>query len=374
MKAAPNPPPGDRGRIAPLAVLPVFFALRGRPVLVAGGCDAAAWKAELLAAAGASVLVETGAPGPAMRGLIARLPAGTVTLRGRSWGPASFAGMALAVGAFAGEAEARAFRHAAQAAGIPVNVVDRPAFCDFSFGGIVNRSPLVIGIATDGAAPAFGQQIRARIEALLPASLAAWAMAARNFRPKVAARGLSGAACRGLWSRFAAMALDKAGPPDLAGLDTLLAGDMDRRAGARQVILVGAGPGVPDLLTLKAVRTLLGADVIAHDGRVPECLEVARREARRLDLGGMKAEAIAALLARLARRDAAVVFLVQGDPHANPLAAAVSARLAAMSLSPAIVAGIPLPGDGAKHAGLRENGGSVRHCGLPPRVAAAPFS
>ena len=60
------------------------------------------------------------------------------------------------------------FAAAARAAGVPVNVIDKPAFCDFSFGAIVNRSPLVIGISTDGAAPVFAQAIRAKLEALLP--------------------------------------------------------------------------------------------------------------------------------------------------------------------------------------------------------------
>ena len=65
---------------------------------------------------------------------------------------------------------------------MPVNVIDKPAFCDFSFGAIVNRSPLVIGISTDGAAPVFGQAIRAKLEALIPRGFARWAEAARQWR------------------------------------------------------------------------------------------------------------------------------------------------------------------------------------------------
>ena len=83
------------------------------------------------------------------------------------------------------------FAAAARAAGVPVNVIDRPAFCDFSFGAIVNRSPLVIGISTDGASPVFGQAIRAKIEALIPRGFARWADAARNWRPRVQALALS---------------------------------------------------------------------------------------------------------------------------------------------------------------------------------------
>ena len=66
----------------------------------------------------------------------------------------------------------REFAAAARAAGVPVNVIDKPAFCDFAFGAIVNRSPLVIGISTDGAAPVFAQAIRAKLEALMPKGFA----------------------------------------------------------------------------------------------------------------------------------------------------------------------------------------------------------
>ena len=66
--------------------------------------------------------------------------------------------------------------------GVPVNVIDKPKFCDFAFGAIVNRSPLVIGISTDGAAPVFGQAIRAKLEAMLPQGFSGWADAARRWR------------------------------------------------------------------------------------------------------------------------------------------------------------------------------------------------
>ena len=91
-------------------------------------------------------------------------------------------GAAVAVGAFEDDASAAAFAAAARAAGVPVNVIDKPAFCDFSFGAIVNRSPLVIGISTDGAAPVFAQAIRAKLEALLPQGFAGWAAAAGRWR------------------------------------------------------------------------------------------------------------------------------------------------------------------------------------------------
>ena len=177
-------------RIGALSRLPAFFALEGKRAVVAGSSRPAAWKAELLSAAGAHIDVFAPVPDEEMRALAAAPPAGAVVVHARHWIPTDFAGAAIAVGDCADDAEAAQFAAAARAAGVPVNVIDRPAFCDFAFGAIVNRSPLVIGISTDGAAPVFGQAIRAKIEALIPKGFARWAAAAaRAWRPRVAGAG-----------------------------------------------------------------------------------------------------------------------------------------------------------------------------------------
>ena len=103
--------------------------------------------------------------------------------------------------------DAARFAAAARSAGVPVNVIDKPAFCDFSFGSIVNRSPLVIGISTDGAAPVFAQAIRAKLEALIPLGFARWADAAKRWREAVKSSGLPFAARRRFWQLFTAKAL-----------------------------------------------------------------------------------------------------------------------------------------------------------------------
>src|SRR5580692_3332060 len=131
-------------RIGALSRLPVFFALEGKRTVVAGGSPAATWKAELLSAAGATVDVFAAAPSEEMLALAAAPPRGVVILRDRNWMPDDFAGTAIAVADCADDEEAARFAAAARAAGVPVNIIDRPAFCDFSFGAIVNRSPLVI--------------------------------------------------------------------------------------------------------------------------------------------------------------------------------------------------------------------------------------
>ena len=137
-------------------------------------------------------------------------PGGTIVLHLRAWTDDDFAGAAIAVGAFAHDDEAARFAAAARAAGVPVNVIDKPAFCDFSFGSIVNRSPLVIGISTDGAAPVFAQAIRAKLEAMIPFGFARWAEAARRWREAIKSSGLPFAARRQFWQMFTATALRRA--------------------------------------------------------------------------------------------------------------------------------------------------------------------
>ena len=125
--------------MAPLARLPVFLALDGKRALVAGGSAAAAWKAELLSAAGAQVDVYANSFSEELQALAGDPPRGPVVLTMRRWSAADLNGANIATGAFEIVADAEAFARAARIAGVPVNVIDRPAFCDFSFGAIVNR-------------------------------------------------------------------------------------------------------------------------------------------------------------------------------------------------------------------------------------------
>src|SRR5438552_13986301 len=190
---ANTPPPSEMepARMSPLARLPLFFALEGRRAVVAGGTPAAAWKAELLSAAGAEVEVYASEPCAELLALAAAPPRGTIFIHRRAWHVDDIRGAAVAIGACDNDEDAARFAAAARAAGVPVNVIDKPTFCDFAFGAIVNRSPLVIGVSTDGAAPVFGQAIRAKLEALIPFGFSRWAEAARRWRKNMQSSGLS---------------------------------------------------------------------------------------------------------------------------------------------------------------------------------------
>lgn len=313
-----SPPNEAPARMEPLAKLPVFWALEGRRVVVAGGSDAAAWKAELLAACGARVDLYAEAPGEVCLALMSRPsehPAAQFVLHRRRWEPVDLDAATLAIADCDDAVEARHFSAAARAAGVPVNVIDKPEFCQFQFGSIVNRSPVVVAISTDGAAPILAQTIRRKIETLLPRSLKAWAALAQSLRGQVNTRLASAQARRSFWERFADKAFTSSDTPE-EGVGGALLADAERlaKAPARgRVTFVGAGPGDAELLTLKAVRALQAADVILFDDMISaEVLELARREARRM-LVGDRREDIDAMMVRLAGAGKRVVRLMAGD-------------------------------------------------------------
>ena len=309
-------------RMQPLERLPVFFDLAGKRVVVFGETEAVAWKVDLLAAAGAVVEALGPAPCAALREVAAARE--NVTILARGWTAQDFMGAAMIVAAAADEPEAHSLAQAAKAAGAPVNIVDRPKFSDFSFGAIVNRSPLVIGVSTGGAAPVFAQAVRGRIETLVPESFKAWAQAARSWRPEVLSSGLDFLARRDFWRRFTRLAFARVEqPPTTQDREALLeeAHAASASAARGRVTLVGAGPGDPELLTLKGLRVLAGADVVLFDDLVPpSILDFARREAVRINVGkrgyapSVKQEEITALLLRLAREGKNIVRLKGGDP------------------------------------------------------------
>jgi uroporphyrin-III C-methyltransferase/precorrin-2 dehydrogenase/sirohydrochlorin ferrochelatase len=317
--------PSDRNtrpaRMASLAKLPVFWALDGKRAVIAGGSDAAAWKAELLAACGAEIHVYAEKLSETFASLVNQ--DGRFLHHRKQWSPASFQSAAIAIADCEDDEAAAAFFDAACRAGVPVNVIDKPKYCQFQFGSIVNRSPVVVAISTDGAAPILAQAIRRRIETLLPPALKSWAALAHSIRDKVNARVSPGAPRRAFWESF----VDRAfGAAPEAETEAGLLADAGRivtknTSSSGRVTLVGAGPGDAELLTLKAVRALQAADVILFDDLVSdEVLELARREAKRMLVGkrggrtSCKQEDINAMMVQLAKAGKRVVRLKSGDP------------------------------------------------------------
>jgi len=309
---------------------PLFLSLQDRRALVVGGGEPAARKVELLLSAGAqvSLIAET------VTGEIAQLIAdGRIAWAGRAFDEADLTGMSLAIVATEDDQLQTRVSQVAQARCLPVNVVDTPALSSFIMPSIIDRSPITIAISTGGAAPALARQLKAEIERALPAAIGRVARFAEIFRDQVRRTLAEPRARRRFWDR---VLQGRVGELALAGdefaarreLIRLLDNARDRAvtrnqrpSGPGMVHLVGAGPGDPDLLTLKAHRLLQRADVVVYDRLVsPEVLAMARRDAERIHVGKRRAhhcvpqDEINERLVALARAGNSVVRLKGGDP------------------------------------------------------------
>jgi uroporphyrin-III C-methyltransferase / precorrin-2 dehydrogenase / sirohydrochlorin ferrochelatase len=310
----------DRGPLLQgLACLPVFFSLAGKRVVLAGGSHAVLWKAELCQAAGARLDVFSPNPCSGLVALARRCPA--VALVSRRIEAKDFRGAALAVADAESAAEAVEYQASARAAGVTLNVIDKPQFSDFQFGAIVDRSPLVVGISTDGGSPVLAQALRGRLEALLPREIKLWAQIAKVWRKNLEFLDTPSKIRRRFWELFSRKALAARHRPNKADLVVLLAEAEACTAAAGSVALVGAGPGDPELLTLKALRALQSADVVLYDDLVaPAIVDMARREAEKIAVGkrgykpSCRQDHIVSLLVSLARQGKRVVRLKGGDP------------------------------------------------------------
>ncbi|MEP5214283.1 siroheme synthase CysG, partial [Sulfitobacter pontiacus] len=230
------------------------------------------------------------------------------------------------------------------------NVVDRQDKCSFLTPSIVDRGSLTIAIGTEGAAPVLGQGIKAHLEAMLPPSIGALVDKASSLRPRVARALDKGSPRRDFWRSFFFGGIRTAfeRDPDTAfqtSVDEALSGDQGEITGS--VSLVGAGPGDADLLTLKAQRRLLDADVIVYDRLVgPGILEYARRDAERIDVGkapgklSVSQARINEILIEHANAGKRVVRLKGGDPYVFGRGGEDQAALVAAGIPVDVVPGI----------------------------------
>ncbi|WP_322996400.1 siroheme synthase CysG [Castellaniella sp.] len=301
---------------------PLFADLHGRTVLVVGAGVVADRKISLLLSAGAQVVVGAHAAHPQVQ---ARALAGQIELRLAPFDPAWLDEAWLVIAATNDRALNQRIAQAAQARRLFCNVVDDAALSSAQVPAIVDRAPLTIAISSGGSAPVIARRLRERIETLLEPALGPLASLARHkrqairqARPQLRARRafydwlmdgpVLGALRRGQHQEAE------------AALDQALA--QDTQAPVGKVLLVGAGPGDPGLLTLRGLRALNEADVILSDRLVsPEVLALARRDAQVLDvgkaIGGPHEDTqarIHALMVHHARQGRCVVRLKGGDP------------------------------------------------------------
>jgi len=314
-------------REAGMDYLPVFLRLRAQPVVVVGGGQVALRKALWLRRAGAHVTVVAPHLHPELGQRVVR---GELTHVAAEFSSAQLVHAVAVVAATDDRAANAAVAAAARERRVLVNVVDDAELSSFIFPAIIDRSPIVVAVSSAGHSPVLARRVREQLEALLPERLGALArfMGARR---EALRRALAPRARRALWERVAS------GPV----ATHVLAGDEPRaeRALARELLvsrlsapqaavgeslgevyLIGAGPGDPDLLTLRALQLLQRADVILYDRLVSEAvLERARRDAERICVGKTygdhgQQEHIHELLVRLAGEGKRVARLKGGDP------------------------------------------------------------
>src|SRR5450631_3935650 len=337
--------------------LPVFLDLQTGPVLLVGAGDLARAKLRLLAAAGARIRWFATDGHHDVSGLAAADAARIEFAEGDPL-TADLSGVIAILCAGAGDV-GPAMSARAKAVGLPVNVMDDLAHSTFIFPAIVDRGDVVVAVGTGGASPVVARRVRERIEAALPAGIGDLAGFIGRWRKTIHGRIPEFALRRRFWERvvdgpIGALVLAGRGNEAEAALnkisDPSAFADASGKAEGR-VTLVGAGPGDPDLLTVKALRALQDADVVFYDELVsPEVLDRARRDASRVAVGrrvgkpGIGQDAINRLLIEAARSGRRAVRLKGGDSfvfgRAGEEIEALREAGVAYSVIPGITAGL----------------------------------
>src|ERR1700728_1187317 len=319
MRPASAPP----GRFFEVNYFPVFFDLTGQRVLIVGGGEVALRKVSLLERTGALITVVAPEIAPE---LMQRAAAGKLKLAIREFAADDLDGARLVIVATSRRAVNRWIANLSESRNIPVNVVDDREASRFIVPAIIDRDPVLVAVSTGGTSPVLARRLRERLEALIPAKigdLAVWleelrAGTRRKLRDIGERRRYFEAVVAGPAARRFTLG-DTRGARRIAQQLLTTSSAAPRAAG--EVTLVGAGPGDPELLTLKALRALQDADVILHDRLVPP--EVPRGgggEAPGICVGksaghvGSTQEEINALLIEHANQGKRVVRLKGGDP------------------------------------------------------------
>ena len=305
-----------------MQALPIFMNITNRLCVVIGGGEVATRKVTMLLKANAAITLYS----PELCHELQDLTnAGKITYVKARFEQSQLANACMVVAATNDESVNIAVSVAAKAQNIPVNVVDAPHLCTFTMASIIDRSPIVIAISSEGNAPVLARYIRTKIETMLPTSYGRIAHIAGEFRDKVKAKFATTQERRIFWEGILQGPIVErilSGQETAAreALDAVLSGSAEVKNNG-EVYLVGGGPGDPDLLTFRALRLMQQCDVCVYDKLVsPEVMELVRRDAELIYVGKSRdqhtlpQEEINALLAKLALQGKRVLRLKGGDP------------------------------------------------------------
>ncbi len=305
--------------------LPIFLNLKSEPCLIVGGGPVAARKAEALLQAGGLVSVLA----PQLHDSMLKLrDSGHITLIDKAFHPRDVCRFKLVVAATDDTDLNARIAKAAKTHNIPVNVVDQPALCTFIFPAVIDRSPVIAAVSSGGAAPVLTRILRMRLESWIAPAYGRLAKLAADFRIRVKQAIDDPRVRRRFWENVLSGTIAElvfAGRDKEATqrLEQALAAEISggRSMDGGIVYLVGAGPGDPDLLTIRALRLIQEADAVVYDRLVsPEILKLIRRDAEKIYAGKQRnrhtlpQDEINRLLADLAKSGKRVVRLKGGDP------------------------------------------------------------
>jgi uroporphyrin-III C-methyltransferase / precorrin-2 dehydrogenase / sirohydrochlorin ferrochelatase len=350
-------------RLAPSAdraYFAAFLDLRGKPGVVVGGGSVAALKVETLLRSGVRVTVIA----PQLCAQLAEW-----TLKGalrhelKRFQPGDLVGAEIAIAATNDPAANEAVAIAARALKIPVNVADNAQLSSFIMPSVIDRAPLQIAVSSAGASPVLARKLRTLIESVVPFAFGRLGALAGRFRAASKARYPEPDARRRFWEEVLDGSIAEL---VLSGQEERAARALERRLAQPSlpeergfVSLVGAGPGNPDLLTLRALRVMQRASVVLYDHLVsPALIGLVRRDAERLYVGkeqdnhALSQQEINALMIRLAKEGRHVVRLKGGDPFIFGRGGEEIEALAAQGIAFEVIPGITAAAGAACYAGI----------------------
>jgi uroporphyrin-III C-methyltransferase/precorrin-2 dehydrogenase/sirohydrochlorin ferrochelatase len=281
-------PPNSAHADTELGYLPIFLGVKGRIALLIGGGEAALAKLNLLRRAGARVRLVAQQLDTVIGQCVAddRM----IVWINEPLAARHFEDTVLAIDASGDDALNQVSVRLARVAGVQINVVDRPALCNFIVPAILDRSPIVVAVSTGGLAPAIARLIRQRLETAVPAGFGRVAMLAAGFRHLVRERLQCPRQRTDFWEHLfdgpaAELALSGEMQSAEAVAHALIEQSAQERSSAGEIHLLHAGSGDPDLLTVRAARLIRTADLIVHESAVGQgILDLARRDAVKIEM------------------------------------------------------------------------------------------
>ncbi|WP_019672464.1 siroheme synthase CysG [Psychrobacter lutiphocae] len=354
---------------------PLFFKFTNQPVLIVGGGEVAQRKADLLSRTGANITIVAPQISDSIRHLLSD---SKHTLIAEQYDKQYLAGKRIVIAGTDDEMLNHQVHADCQALNIPVNVVDTPPLCDFIFPAIVDRSPIVIGISSNGKAPVLARLTRARLEALIPQGYGKLAKLAGDMRDEVKSKIPTLTGRRQFWEKAfegkvselmfagreseAEQALKQdleATHNRLSNLDAAKSAESNKLGNVGEVYIVGAGPGDPELLTFKALRLMQQADIVYYDALVSaEVLDLCRRDADKVFVGKKRSNHAVAqqninqMMIDAANTGKRVVRLKGGDPFVFGRGGEEIQALRAANIPYQVVPGITAAGAAACYTGI----------------------